>query len=87
MKLILTEPLNLLDYSKPGHGEDRFTPVQPGTYNINEIVNPYGHAASWYMIENTTLGSARRSLHQWDFVTITDDDGNVIPMPPYDEAD
>lgn len=52
-------PLQLIDHTKPEREED--VKLQPGTYTLRRVPNPYGYDGNWLVVEGTTTGMTEAS--------------------------
>ncbi len=53
----------MLDHSKPRDNNNAY--LQPGTYELERIPNPYGFAGSWLVVKGTTIGMAEGAWKGW----------------------
>lgn len=60
------------------------TIVEPGTYELERIENPYGHNAKWLVLKGTKIGMAEGAWRQWINGTLANRVGHANYGKPTD---
>jgi hypothetical protein len=73
----------MLDFAKPER-ENKVN-IQPGTYELVRIPNPYGYRnRTWLIIKDTTIGMSEGAWKQWINGALADQEGHPDFGKPID---
>lgn len=85
IRAIVKEDLELRNFMESRGSEKYVVTIKPGTYQLNRVLNPFGHNGNWLVIQGTTIGGAEEYWRsEGEFIGLTLEE-STEPTPPQAE--